>query len=67
MADRMGYRPLSQAQAIRTGRSRSIGFIIQSADHDSHRPFLADFLAGASGAASTEGWTLTVAASEGVR
>lgn len=65
MADRMGYRPLSQAQAIRTGLARSVGFIIQTADHDSHRPFLAEFLAGASSAASAEGWTLTVAASEG--
>jgi LacI family transcriptional regulator len=64
MAERMGYQPLSQAQAIRTGRTRTIGFVIQMGDHDSHRPFLADFLAGASHAASLEGWTLTVAVSE---
>lgn len=64
MAERMGYRPLSQAQAIRTGRVRALGFVIQMGDHDAHRPFLADFLAGVSRAASAEGWTLTVAASE---
>jgi len=57
----MGYRPLSQAQAIRTGLSRSLGLVIQQSDHDAHRPFLAEFLAGVSGAASAEGYTLTVA------
>ncbi len=62
MAEKMGYRPLSHAQAIRTGRVRSIGFIIETAEHDAHRPFLAEFLAGISSAASLEGWTLTVAA-----
>lgn len=64
-ADRMGYRPLSHAQAIKTGRTRSIGLVIQMADHDAHRPFLAEFLAGISRGASAEGWTLTVATSTG--
>lgn len=64
MADRMGYRPLSQAQAIRTGRVRALGLILQLNDHDAHRPFLAEFLAGISFAASTEGWTLTVASAD---
>lgn len=64
MASKMGYIPLSHAQAIKTGRTRSLGFVIQNADHDAHRPFLAEFLAGISQAASAEGWTLTVAASE---
>lgn len=63
MAERMGYRPLSHAQAIKTGRTRSIGLVIQMADHDAHRPFLAEFLAGISRGASDEGWTLTVASS----
>ncbi|MBM1218965.1 substrate-binding domain-containing protein [Ponticoccus sp. SC2-23] len=62
-ADAMGYRPLSQAQAIRTGLSRSLGLVIQQSDHDAHRPFLAEFLAGVSDAASAEGYTLTVASS----
>lgn len=64
MAERMGYAPLSHAQAIRTGRARALGLVVQMGDHDAHRPFLADFLAGISEAASAEGWTLTVAAAD---
>ncbi|KNG94898.1 LacI family DNA-binding transcriptional regulator [Pseudaestuariivita atlantica] len=60
-AERMGYRPLAHAQAIRTGRVRSVGLVFQFYEHDGHRPFLADFLTGISGAASAEGWTLTLA------
>lgn len=63
MAQKLGYRPLATAQAIRTGRVRAIGFIIEMAEHDAHRPFMAEFLAGMSRSASAEGWTLTVAAS----
>ena len=63
-ANRMGYRPLSMAQSIKTGRSRTIGFIVQLAEYDAHRPFLAEFLAGMSETASADGWTLTVASSE---
>ncbi|MBW4709994.1 substrate-binding domain-containing protein [Roseobacter sp. YSTF-M11] len=64
MAEKMGYHPLSHAQAIRTGLTKSLGLIIQMADHDAHRPFLAEFLAGLSQGASAEGWTLTIAASD---
>lgn len=64
MSDQMGYRPLSSAQAIRTGHSRSLGLVIQLADHDAHRPFLAEFLAGLSRGASAKGWTLTVATAD---
>jgi len=60
-AERMGYRPLSHAQAIRTGRVRSIGLVLQIDEHDAHGPFLTDFLAGATQAAGAEGWTLSVA------
>ncbi|SLN14164.1 LacI family DNA-binding transcriptional regulator [Roseisalinus antarcticus] len=60
-AQRLGYRPLAHAQAIRTGRVRSIGLVLQINEHDGHRPFLADFLAGVSQAASGEDWTMTVA------
>ena len=60
-AERLGYRPLSNAQAIRTGRVRSIGLIIQVSEYDRHRPFLADFLDGVSEAASAADWTMTVA------
>lgn len=60
-AERLGYRPLSHAQAIRTGRVRSIGLVLQMNEHDGHSAFVADFLAGLSEAASAEDWTLTVA------
>ncbi|SDE78679.1 LacI family DNA-binding transcriptional regulator [Limimaricola pyoseonensis] len=63
-AEAMGYRPLSHAQAIKTGRVRALGLVLQIGDHDSQRPFLADFLAGITMAASAEGWTLTVATAE---
>ncbi|MGR3463675.1 substrate-binding domain-containing protein [Limimaricola sp.] len=63
-AESMGYRPLSHAQAIRTGRVQALGLVIQIGDHDSQRPFLADFLAGISATASAEGWTLTVATAD---
>lgn len=61
MASKMGYHPLSQAQAIRTGRARAIGLVVQMGDHDSQRPFLAEFLSGVSAMAGTQGWTITVA------
>lgn len=63
-AEAMGYRPLSQAQAIRTGLSRSVGLVIQRSDHDAHRPFLAEFLAGVSASVSAEGYTLTLGSSD---
>ena len=63
-ADRMGYRPLSHAQAIRTGRVRAIGLVLDLYEYDGHRPFLADFLAGVSAAAAREEWTLTVTTAE---
>lgn len=64
MAERMGYRPLSQAQGMKTGRTRSLGLVVQMSEHDAHRPFLAEFLAGISWVASRKGWTLTVATSD---
>lgn len=64
MAEKLSYQPLSHAQAIKTGRTRSLGLILQLSDHDAQRPFLAEFLAGVSAGAHNEGWTLTIAASE---
>ncbi|WP_341367141.1 LacI family DNA-binding transcriptional regulator [Yoonia sp. BS5-3] len=64
MAEQMNYQPLSQAQAIRTGRTRSLGLVLQLADHDAQRPFLAEFLAGLSEGATTAGYTLTVASAD---
>ena len=64
MASAMNYQPLSHAQAIKTGLTRSLGIVLQLSDHDAHRPFLAEFLAGVSAGASTEGYTLTVASAD---
>lgn len=50
-AEQLNYRPLSHAQAIRTGRVRSLGLVLQVNEHDGHRPFVAEFLAGLSEAA----------------
>lgn len=60
-AQRMGYVPLSSAQAIRTGRARALGLVLRVDSHDSHRAFLTDFLDGVSRAAGEQDWTLTVA------
>ncbi|MCC1492951.1 substrate-binding domain-containing protein [Cognatishimia sp. F0-27] len=60
-AERMGYRPLTQAQAIRTGRTRALGLVLQSDIPGGQRPFLSDFLAGISSTASEQSWTLTFA------
>lgn len=64
-AEAMGYRPLAQAQAIRTGRSRAIGLVLHTDIPGAQRPFLSDFLAGVSKTASESAWTLTVAMSAG--
>ena len=63
-ARKLGYQPLSHAQAIKTGRARALGLVVQLNEHDAHRPFLADFLAGISFVASGKGWTLTVATAD---
>ena len=60
-AKRMGYAPMAHAQAIRTGRVRALGIVLQVGEHDAQRPFLAEFLAGLTTAASAENWTLTLA------
>lgn len=64
-AQRMGYTPLAHAQAIRTGRVRALGIVLQVDEPDAQRPFLADFLAGLTSAASAENWSLTVATARG--
>ena len=63
LATQLGYQPLSHAQAIKTGRTRSLGIVLQFSDHDGQRPFLAEYLAGVSAGANVHGWTLTVSAS----
>ncbi len=64
-ADAMGYRPLAQAQGMRTGRTRTLGLVLQTDRPGAERPFISDFLAGITSAASAEHWTLTVATSAG--
>ena len=59
-AIQMGYKPMVQAQAIRTGLVRSLGMVLNADSHDGHRPFLASFIDGISRRASEENWTLTV-------
>ena len=63
----MGYQPLAQAQAIKTGRTRTIGLVLQTDIPGAQRPFLSEFLAGLSRTASDAGWTMTVATSAGGR
>ncbi len=60
-AERMGYQPLAQAQAIRTGLARSLGLVLNAGPGNTHKPFLTDFLDGISRAVSKENWSLTVA------
>ncbi|SFP07548.1 transcriptional regulator, LacI family [Tranquillimonas alkanivorans] len=60
----LGYAPLAHAQAIRTGRARALGLVLQMEQHDAQRPFLAEFLRGITRAASARNWTLTVATAE---
>ncbi|MCY4258757.1 MAG: substrate-binding domain-containing protein [Rhodobacteraceae bacterium] len=63
-ADEMGYVPLCHAQAIRTGFAKSLGLVLVVNRQDSHRPFLAGFLAGVTRATAAKGWTLTVTTTE---
>lgn len=60
-AKQLGYRPLEHAQAIRTGRIKSIGLVLQKDDYDGYNFFLKDFLIGITQSIASLGWTLTVA------
>ncbi|WP_424831480.1 LacI family DNA-binding transcriptional regulator [Ruegeria sp.] len=63
-ARKLGYRPLSHAQAIRTGRVRAIAMVLNSDEPDGHNPFLQEFLAGACEAASGYDWTMTISTAQ---
>jgi LacI family transcriptional regulator len=63
-AERLGYLPSAQAKAIRTGRVGAIGLVLQVGEPDAQRPFLADFLAGLTTAASAENCSLTIATAQ---
>ncbi len=63
-AKKLGYRPSSHAQAIRTGLVKSVGLVLNVAGENAHRPFLADFLNGISERLGDEEWTLVVATAQ---
>lgn len=63
-AQKLGYQPLSHAQAIRTGRVRALALVLQVDAPDRHNPFLQEFLMGACETASGFGWTLTVSTAQ---
>lgn len=63
-AKKLGYRPSSHAQAIRTGRVKSVGLVLNVAGENAHRPFLSDFLNGISIRLGEEDWTLVVATAQ---
>ncbi|MGE4610007.1 MAG: substrate-binding domain-containing protein [Paracoccaceae bacterium] len=63
-AKKLGYRPSSYAQAIRTGLVKSVGLVLNVAGENAHRPFLADFLNGISQRLGEDDWTLVVATAQ---
>ncbi len=63
-AKKLGYRPSSHAQAIRTGLVKSVGLVLNVAGENAHRPFLAEFLDGISRRLGEEEWTLVVATAQ---
>lgn len=63
-AAKLGYRPSSHAQAIRTGQVRSVGLVLNVAGENAHRPFLSDFLNGLSQRLGDDDWTLVVATAQ---
>lgn len=63
-AKKLGYRPSTHAQAIRTGLVKSVGLVLNVAGENAHRPFLSDFLNGISLRLGDEDWTLVVATAQ---
>jgi len=63
-ARKLGYRPSSYAQAIRTGRVKSVGLVLNVAGENVHRPFLSEFLNGISLRLGEDEWTLVVATAQ---
>lgn len=63
-AQKLGYRPSSHAQAIRTGLVKSVGLVLNVAGENAHKPFLSDFLNGISQRLGEDDWTLVVATAQ---
>ena len=57
------YRASTPARAIRTGRSESIGLVLNVDEDNAYKPFLSDFLDGISRRLGEQGWVLCVATS----
>ena len=57
------YRASAPARAIRTGRSESIGLVLNVDEDNAYKPFLSDFLDGISRRLGEQGWVLCVATS----
>ena len=55
-AEELGYRPNVAARALRTGRARSVGFVVPDVTH----PFFGRTMRGAQEAAATAGYAVTL-------
>ena len=66
VALKMGYHPSSQARGLRSGKTHTIGLVLDMDSGNTHRPFLSDFLDGISGYLSERNWTLSVATAVGM-
>ena len=60
-ARRFDYSASAPARAIRTGRSESVGLVLNVDEDNAYKPFLSDFLDGISRRLGQEGWVLSVA------
>ncbi|SNY91145.1 transcriptional regulator, LacI family [Cohaesibacter sp. ES.047] len=59
-SEHMGYKPMVQAQAIRTGLVRSLGVIFNSEGSYGYRTYLTELIDGISRRAYDHHWTVTV-------
>lgn len=63
-AQEVGYQPSSLARAIRTGRAQSVGLVLRTMGHNSHKPFLSTFVDGLSSRLAEEQYTLAIATAD---
>ncbi len=61
LADKLGYKPSSVAQAIRFGRASSVGLVMRTDGEHSHKPFLSAFIDGIAQCLGQHAYTLTLA------
>nr|WP_320144104.1 LacI family DNA-binding transcriptional regulator [uncultured Cohaesibacter sp.] len=60
ISEQMGYKPMVQAQAIRTGLVRSIGVMLNSEGSYGYHTYLTELIDGISRRAFDHHWTVTV-------